>query len=95
MWSEKNLIKKQNANPKAAILTLFCSKNARIFASGAIDGKAIVWQLGSSSIIQKVFEFNIYSGKEPIVPSKYHIQSVCIGKYEVFVGTRSGDIHKF
>lgn len=63
MWGDKTLIKKQNANPKAAILSLYSSKNSKIFASGAIDGKAIIWQLGSSSIIQKVFEFSIYSGK--------------------------------
>jgi hypothetical protein len=63
MWKDKNLIKKQNANPQSAILTLYSSKNSKIFASGAIDGKAIIWQLGASSIIQKVFEFNLYSGK--------------------------------
>lgn len=55
MWNDRNLIKKQNANPKAAILSLYSSKNSKIFASGAVDGKAIVWQLGASSIIQKVF----------------------------------------
>lgn len=63
IWMDKNLVKKQNANPKSAILCLFASKNSKIFASGAVDGKAIVWQLGSSSIIQKVFEFNLYAGK--------------------------------
>lgn len=63
MWSNHNLIKKQNANPKSAILCLYSSKNSKIFASGAVDGKAIIWQLGSSSIIQKVFEFSIYPGK--------------------------------
>lgn len=55
MWKDCSLIKRQNANPKAAILTLFASKNSKIFASGAVDGKANIWQLGSSSIIQKVF----------------------------------------
>jgi WD40 repeat protein len=55
MWGDRTLIKKQNANPKSAILTLFASKNSKIFASGGVDGKAIIWQLGSSSIIQKVF----------------------------------------
>jgi hypothetical protein len=55
MWSDRSLIKKQNANPKSAILTLYATKNSKIFASGAVDGRAIVWQLGSSSIIQKVF----------------------------------------
>mgnify|MGYP002868089370 CR=1 FL=1 len=55
MWGDQSLLKKQNANPKAAILTLFASKNSKIFASGGVDGKAIIWQLGSSSIIQKVF----------------------------------------
>jgi WD40 repeat protein len=79
LWNSKNLIKKQNANPKAAILTLFASKNSKIFASGAVDGKANIWQLGSSSIIQKVYEFSLYSGKEAFIPTKYHIQSVVIG----------------
>jgi|JI10StandDraft_1071094.scaffolds.fasta_scaffold2096393_1 WD40 repeat protein len=55
MWNDRALIKKQNANPKSAILTLYATKNSKIFASGAVDGRAIVWQLGSSSIIQKVF----------------------------------------
>jgi hypothetical protein len=55
MWNDRNLIKKQNANPKSAILSLYASKNSKIFASGAVDGKAIVWQLGASSIIQKVY----------------------------------------
>ncbi len=53
MWNDRNLIKKQNANPRAAILSLYSSNNSRIFVSGADDGKAIIWQLGSSSIIQK------------------------------------------
>lgn len=55
LWNDKTLIKKQNANPKAAILTLFAAKNSKIFASGAVDGKANIWQLGLSSIIQKVY----------------------------------------
>lgn len=63
MWSDRSLIKKQNANPKSAILTLYAAKNSKIFASGAVDGRAIVWQLGSSSMIQKVFQFSVYSGK--------------------------------
>lgn len=63
MWNDRNLINSQNANPKAAILTLFASKNSKIFASGAVDGKANIWHLDSSFIIQKVFEFSLYSGK--------------------------------
>ena len=94
LWGDKRMVKKQNAHPKSAILCLFASKGSKIFASGAVDGKAIIWELGSSSIIQKVFEFSIYSGKELVVPSKFHIQSVCIGKNEIYMGSRSGDIYK-
>jgi WD40 repeat protein len=55
LWHDKGIIKKQSAHPKAAILSLFTSKNSKIFVSGAVDGKAIVWQHSSNSIIQKVF----------------------------------------
>jgi hypothetical protein len=55
MWKNGILINTQNANPKSAILALYSSKNSKIFASGAIDGKANIWHLDSSLIIQKVF----------------------------------------
>ena len=92
---DKKICKKQNAHPKSAILSLYSPRNSKIFASGAVDGKAIIWQVGSSASIQKVFEFSIYSGKEQAVPVKFHIQSVCIGKNEIIVGTRSGEIYEF
>ena len=53
LWQDKKIVKKQNAHPKAAILSLFTSKNSKIFVSGAVDGKAIVWQVSSNSIFQK------------------------------------------
>ena len=43
LWSGKRMTKKQNAHPKSAILCLFAAKNSKIFASGAVDGKAIIW----------------------------------------------------
>lgn len=55
IWNEKRIIKKQNGHPKSAILCLYALSSSRIFASGGADGKAIVWQLSSSSIIQKIF----------------------------------------
>jgi WD40 repeat protein len=55
IWNDKKIIKKQNAHPKSAILCLYASSSSKIFASGGADGKAIVWQLSSSSIIQKMF----------------------------------------
>jgi WD40 repeat protein len=55
LWNDKKIIKKQNAHPKAPILCLYASKNSKIFASGAADGKVIIWLLSSSSIIQKIF----------------------------------------
>lgn len=57
MWKNGILINTQNANPKSAILALYSSKNSKIFASGAIDGKANIWHLDSSLIIQKYFSF--------------------------------------
>ena len=84
LWQDKKIIKKQNAHPKAAILSLFTSKNSKIFVSGAVDGKAIVWQVSSNSIFQKKNEFCIYSGKDSILLPKYQIQSaVFIGKNEL------------
>jgi WD40 repeat protein len=61
IWSEKKIIKKQHAHPKAAILCLYASKNSKILVSGGTDGKAIVWKLSASSTIQNIFEFSIYS----------------------------------
>lgn len=90
IWNDKKIIKKQNAHPKSAILCLYASSSSKIFASGGADGKAIVWQLSSSSIIQKMFEFSIYHGRDQKIPIRYHIQSVCISKNNIIVGTRSG-----
>ncbi len=95
IWNDKKIIKKQNAHPKSAILCLYASSSSKIFASGGADGKAIVWQLSSSSIIQKMFEFSIYHGREQKIPVRYHIQSVCISKNNIIVGTRAGEIYEF
>ncbi len=54
IWNNKKIIKKQNAHPKSPILCIYASNNSKIFASGGVDGKAIIWQLTSGSIIQKV-----------------------------------------
>lgn len=55
LWSDKKIVKKQHAHPKAAILCLFASRNSKILVSGGSDGKAIVWKLSSSSIIQNIY----------------------------------------
>ena len=46
-------------------------------------------------MIQKIFEFNTYDGKDSLLPTKYHIQSVTIGQNDIILGTRSGDIYQF
>lgn len=46
-------------------------------------------------MIQKIFQFNTYDGKDSLLPTRYHIQSVSIGKNDIFLGTRSGDIYQF
>ncbi len=60
LWNDKRITKKQHAHPKASILCLYASKNSKILVSGGTDGKAIVWKLTSSSIIQNIYEFSIY-----------------------------------
>ena len=96
LWQDKRIIKKQNAHPKAAILSLFASKNSRVFVSGAVDGKAIVWQVSPNSIFQEKNEICMHSGKDLTPLPKYQIQSaVFVGKNGLIVGTRSGEIHEF
>ncbi|EGR31152.1 hypothetical protein IMG5_116820 [Ichthyophthirius multifiliis] len=91
------VVKKQNAHPKTPILCLNTTKDSTMFASGGMDGKVIIWELGSSEynyILEKFYEYYINPQNIDRDPAENCIQSVCIGSKYILTGTKSGDIYE-
>lgn len=66
-----------------------------------MDGKVIIWELGSSNynfILEKFYEYHIGEDeltlKQQIKGPEQFIQSVCIGSQYILAGTKSGDIYE-
>ncbi|KAL4497254.1 hypothetical protein ABPG72_011189 [Tetrahymena utriculariae] len=95
VWHDLKIVKTQNAHP---ILCLNTTKDSNMFASGGMDGKVIIWELGSSEysfMLEKVYEYHINpEGAKEHYPESCYIQSVCIGSKYILAGTKSGDIYE-
>lgn len=62
-----------------------------------MDGKVIIWELGSSEynyILEKFYEYHINPQNLDKDLSENCIQSVCIGSKYILAGTKSGDIYE-
>jgi len=53
MWKDGRLAKRQNAHPKAAVLSLYTFPNSRVFSSGGTDGRVVTWKIWPNLIIQQ------------------------------------------
>jgi WD40 repeat protein len=57
VWKEGSLVKRQNAHPGHAVLSLYTAPNSKIFASGGTNGRVVIWKIWSSLIIQHQGEY--------------------------------------
>jgi hypothetical protein len=78
IWDDNRISKKEKAHPDAPILALHTINDTSIFASGAMDGKIILWSLGLSEysyIVEKIYEYSISNEEfnKTIANPKYHI----------------------
>ena len=81
-------------------MSLHTTQFSNMFVSGGMDGKIIIWELGSrecSYILEKFYEYDISFNQKlkniPDSPEK-HVQSVCIGNKFILAGTKAGDIYE-
>jgi len=73
-----------------------------LIASGGSDGTVILWRhriepRSRVKSLEKLIYYNLARNVDPIKAletAQYNVQSVCIGKNRMIIGTRSGNIYE-
>ena len=85
---------------EGTILCLDTNDKFGLLASGGSDGTVILWRIwveprSRVKSLEKLIYYNLAKNVDPIKAlesAQYNIQSVCIGKNRIVIGTWSGNI---
>ena len=101
IWRDRKIVLREEVKSKSRvpILCLATEENSNIFVSGGLDGRICLWAIEPTEINFKLRKFMVFSltnesATNAILSSRNHIQSLCIGRKYILVGSKKGDVYE-